>query len=166
MTVVQVLVVNLLTDGLPAVALARDPASPDTMRRPPQGLGTLLGRELGHPGDRRRRGRARRIRGLPRGPRVGARRGPDDGLRHRRPRGAGAGLRGASPRSPAWRAGRNPALILAVAGSVLVVAASIYLPLGRELLETAWLGPAELGIVLLLALLPTVVLEAAKAVRR
>jgi calcium-translocating P-type ATPase len=35
MTVVQVLLVNVLTDGLPAVALARDPASPDTMSRPP-----------------------------------------------------------------------------------------------------------------------------------
>ena len=71
-----------------------------------------------------------------------------------------------APRSPAWRAGRNPALILAVTGSVLVVAASIYLPLGRELLGTAWLGPVELGIVLLLALLPTAILEAAKALRR
>jgi Ca2+-transporting ATPase len=35
MTVVQVLVVNVLTDGLPAVALTRDPPSPFVMRRPP-----------------------------------------------------------------------------------------------------------------------------------
>ena len=71
-----------------------------------------------------------------------------------------------APRSPAWRAGRNPALILAVTGSVLVVAASIYLPLGRELLETTWLGPAELAMMLLLTLLPTAVLEVAKGLRR
>ena len=36
MTVVQILLVNVLTDGLPAVALARDPASPDTMSRRPE----------------------------------------------------------------------------------------------------------------------------------
>ena len=36
MTVVQVLLVNVLTDGLPAVALARDPATPDTMSRRPE----------------------------------------------------------------------------------------------------------------------------------
>ena len=36
MTVVQVLLVNVLTDGLPAVALTRDPAAADTMRRPPE----------------------------------------------------------------------------------------------------------------------------------
>ena len=167
MTVVQVLVVNLLTDGLPAVALARDPASPDTMRRPPQGLGTLLGRELSA------------ILGIA-GVTVGlAAFGAYLAGRELEPDAAQTmafatvalaelvlvfAVR--APRAPAWRAGRNPALILAVAGSVLVVAASIYLPLGRELLETAWLGPAELGIVLLLALLPTAVLEVAKAVRR
>ena len=36
MTVVQVLLVNVLTDGLPAIALARDPAAPQTMDRGPQ----------------------------------------------------------------------------------------------------------------------------------
>ena len=36
MTVVQVLLVNVLTDGLPAIALTRDPAAPDTMRRSPE----------------------------------------------------------------------------------------------------------------------------------
>ena len=36
LTVVQILVVNLLTDGLPAVALAVDPPERDAMRRPPR----------------------------------------------------------------------------------------------------------------------------------
>ena len=44
MTFVQVLVVNVLTDGLPAVALAADSPSPDIMRRPPERSGTLFDR--------------------------------------------------------------------------------------------------------------------------
>ncbi len=36
MTVMQVLLVNVLTDGLPAIALTRDPPAEDTMRRPPE----------------------------------------------------------------------------------------------------------------------------------
>ena len=46
MTVVQVLTVNLLTDGLPAVALTRDPASGVTLRSRPRGHGTLFPRRL------------------------------------------------------------------------------------------------------------------------
>ena len=41
LAVIQVLLVNLVTDGLPALALARDPASPETMTTPPR-----TGREL------------------------------------------------------------------------------------------------------------------------
>ena len=40
-TVVQVLTVEVLTDGLPALALARDPASPETMAVGPR-RGALL----------------------------------------------------------------------------------------------------------------------------
>lgn len=43
MTVVQVLLVNVLTDGLPAVALANDPPAPDVMQRVPERSGTLFG---------------------------------------------------------------------------------------------------------------------------
>ncbi|CAN5221264.1 hypothetical protein BH18ACT14_BH18ACT14_17680 [soil metagenome] len=45
LTVVQVLAVNLLTDGLPALALSRDPESPDAMAR-----GPLRGERLFAPG--------------------------------------------------------------------------------------------------------------------
>lgn len=44
LTVAQILLVNLLTDGLPAVALGVDPADRETMRRPPRPPGEgLLG---------------------------------------------------------------------------------------------------------------------------
>lgn len=46
LTAVQILYVNLATDGLPAIALAFDPHEPDLMRRPPRqpGEGLLTGR--------------------------------------------------------------------------------------------------------------------------
>ena len=44
LAVIQVLLINLLTDGLPALALARDPASPLTMRTLPRRGDHLFGR--------------------------------------------------------------------------------------------------------------------------
>ena len=44
LAVIQVLVVNLVTDGLPAVALAQDPSSPRTMASPPRRGDHLLDR--------------------------------------------------------------------------------------------------------------------------
>ena len=167
MTVVQVLVVNLLTDGLPAVALARDPASGDTMRRPPAGLGTLLGRDLSL-----LLGTAGLAVGLAATAAylAGRELEPDAAQTMAFATIALAELvlvfAVRAPRAPAWRGGRNPALLVAVGLSVLVVAAALYLPLGRDLLDTVSLGAPELALVVGLALLPTVLLEIAKAARR
>ena len=38
----QILWVNLVTDILPAIALIRDPAAPDVMRRPPRAAGEAI----------------------------------------------------------------------------------------------------------------------------
>jgi Ca2+-transporting ATPase len=166
MTVVQVLAVNLLTDGLPAIALARDPASSGTMRRPPAHLGALLGREL-------------TLALATAGVAVGlAAMGAYLAGRELDP-GAAQTMTFATialaelalvfavrtPNRPAWRGDHNPALLLAVIGSVIVVAGAIYTPLGRELTGTEVLGLLELGLVFALSLAPALLVEGAKAVR-
>ena len=167
MTVVQVLAVNLLTDGLPAIALARDPASADTMRRPPAHLGTLLGRELTL---------ALVAAGLGVGLAataaylVGREVDPDAAQTMAFATIALAELvlvfAVRTPHRAAWRGSRNDSLLLAVVGSVFVVAAAIYVPIGRELTGTEALGPLELGLVLALAFAPAALVEIAKLLRR
>ena len=166
MTVVQVLLVNVLTDGLPAVALARDPASPDTMSRPPErtkrlfpavdwcalalvgalvGLAGLAAFILGPDGD------AARTRGF-----------------------ATIALAELvlvfSMRSRlehAWRAPRNPYLFAGVGLSLAIVGLTLFLPWLGEPLGMVTPSPAELALIIALAVIPAIAVEALKgAVRR
>jgi Ca2+-transporting ATPase len=167
MTVVQVLTVNLITDGLPAVALTRDRASPETMRRGPRSQGRLFGRGLQA---------ALGIAGLAIGLAatgaylVGREVAPEAAQTMAFATIALAELifvfSTRSPSAPAWRGPRNLLLVAAVGASALVVAALVYVPQAHALFGTEALGPTELAAVAGFAVLPSVLVEAWKARRR
>jgi P-type Ca2+ transporter type 2C len=167
MTVVQVLTVNLLTDGLPAIALTRDPASPATMLRHPNPIGTLFGREYA-------------LLLAAAGVLVGAAAtAAYVAGRELEPEAAQTMAFATialaelvfvySVRSStvlAWKGPRNAALALSVVASAGLVLVGIYLPFAGELLGTVPLDAGQLAIVLALALVPSMFIETGKLVAR
>jgi Ca2+-transporting ATPase len=166
MTVVQVLLVNVLTDGLPAVALSRDPVSDTAMARGPHsrtrlfgrtdwlmlsGLGGLVG--------------AAALTAFLAGRTTGA---PEQTMAFATVALAELVLVFScrSPREAAWRIPRNGYLLASVAASAAVVALAVYLPELQGPLGTSPLGLSEAALVVALALVPTAVAEAGKAVLR
>ncbi len=167
MTVVQVLLVNVLTDGLPAVALTRDPAAADTMRRPPErgdrlfpprawgalaGIGALVGLAalaafLVGRGDGGEEARTMAFATV-----AFAELALVFSLR--------------SPIRAAWQAPRNLYLLGSVVLSAAIVLAVLYLPMLNEPLATVPLGAPELGVVSALALVPFLCVEIGKALLR
>ena len=167
MTVVQVLLVNVLTDGLPAVALTRDPAAPDTMRRapergdrlfPPRAWGALaaIGALVGL---------AALVAFL-----VGRTDSGDEARTMAFTTIAFAELALVfSLRSPvraAWEAPRNLYLVASVVLSAAVVLVALYMPALNDPLGTVPLDPSELGVVAALAVLPFLCVELGKALSR
>jgi calcium-translocating P-type ATPase len=167
LAVVQVLVVNLVTDGLPAVALAQDPLEPSTMRSPPRHGERLFGRELWWA--------LALIGGV-----VGAATFASFV--------AGRALGGSSaqtmafvtlalaelalvfairsPSSAAWRLPANGWLLWSVLSSVAVVAVSVYLPVVHDAVSTVSLSLPAALVAVALSLLPFALVEGAKAIRR
>jgi Ca2+-transporting ATPase len=167
MTVVQVLTVNLLTDGLPAVALTGDPAAAASARSRPRGHGTLFPRRL-----------VRLLAGI--GLAVGAAATAAYAIgRSLEPEAAQTmafatlalselvlvfSIR--SGTAPFHRASRNVGLLAAVIGSLAVVALVVYVPALHDAFGTTSLGAGAAAVVLALALAPALLAEAAKAVLR
>jgi Ca2+-transporting ATPase len=164
MAVVQVLLINVLTDGLPAIALTQDRAEPGVMRRLPERGDRLF----------TARGWAALIA-------IGALVGlaalaaflaGDDGSAGDAETMAFATVAFAelalvfalrSPIRPFWEAPRNSYLLGSVVLSAALVVLAVYVPGLNDPLATVPLGAAQAAIVLTLAALPFVLVELGKA---
>ena len=167
MTVVQVLLVNVLTDGLPAVALARDPPAAGVSQRPPErsdvlfapaswlALGTV-GLLVG----------AAAIGAFLAGRAID----PDAAQTIAFATIACSELLVVfavrSPLRAAWREPPNGLLLASVAASAALVAIAIYLPALHEPLGTVPLDPGQITLVLGFALVPAIAAESGKALLR
>jgi Ca2+-transporting ATPase len=162
-----VLMVNLVTDGLPAVALARDPASTRTMASPPRrgtqlfdaptwlalaSIGVLVG--------------AATLAAFVAGRAFGG--GIAQTMAFATLALSELALVFAirSPQAHAWQLPRNGWLFWSAGGSALLVAAVVYLPLAHEPFATEPLGLFEALVVSALAIAPLLAVEAGKAVVR
>ncbi|MFN8163580.1 MAG: cation-transporting P-type ATPase [Solirubrobacterales bacterium] len=164
MTVVQVLTVNVLTDGLPAVALAADPPAPDVMRRAPERRDRLFGTWSW--------GALALVGLLVGSASVGAFLVALDLDREAAQTMAFATVALAelifvfavrSPLRPFWGEPANPALLGSIAGSVALLALAVYLPPLHDAFGTVGLTAGQLAIVCGFAVLPFAVVEVAKS---
>ncbi len=171
LTAVQLLWINLVTDGLPALALGLEPSAPDVMRRPPhrpnesvlaRGLGVYIlwvGVVLGGLAF------AAQVVGLQvlRTPAWQTMVFTTLGLVQ-----MSNALSVRSERRSVFRIGflGNPALIGAVLLTIVLQMAVVYVPFLQGVFGTQALTVGELGITVGLAVLLFVILEGAKALRR
>jgi Ca2+-transporting ATPase len=167
MTVIQVLTVNLVTDGLPALALGRDP---------------LVAADLQHgplPADRLFDPALRTALALA-GVAIGAAATAAFLVGRADDQATGQTMAFASivvaelafayscrsATAPAWRSGRATMLSWSVVASLCVLIAALAVAPVRDLLETVALNPTQLLVVVVAGLAPAVLVETVKAIRR
>jgi P-type Ca2+ transporter type 2C len=166
LTILQILLVNLLTDGLPALALGLDPADRDVLRRPPRPPSEGILRPIGPQvaaggaltaaaalaafligwGDAEEVAQTMCFTTL-----VFAQLAYVLSVRGER---------------PFLRAGRNPVLVWAVAGSAAMAALVLAIPALAERFGNVELSAGQLGMALALALVPFAATEGWKQYRR
>ena len=170
---IQILWLNLVTDGLPALALGLEPPEADLMRRRPRPAREPV---VTWPQGRMILGHGAIIAAVTLGAFWLAYRGDASRLPHARTVtftvAAFAQLLFAlscrSDRVPLWRQGLagNPALLVAVAVSALLQLAVVMLPFARPVFEVGTELGSDWALVVAAAVVPCAVVEAAKAVRR
>jgi calcium-translocating P-type ATPase len=162
LAVIQVLVVNVVTDGLPALALSQDPAAPETMTSPPRRGSRLFDRRFWI---------ALAGIGLTVGGATFAAFAAGRALGDAGQTMAFATLSLAelalvygirSFATPAWRLPRNRWLNRSVLASIGAVGLAVFLPQAHELLDTTGLDAFESLVVVALAALPLGVVELVK----
>jgi Ca2+-transporting ATPase len=166
---VQILWINLVTDGLPALALGVEPVEPDAMHRPPRPSGSsILGEGLWQ--------QALVVGLLMAAVTLGVQ---ASALANDWPwqpmvfttlalLQLGNAIAVRSEREFALRLGfrRNPALLLSVAATAALQIALLYVPLGQQVFDTAPLDATQLAIVLVAACTGFVAVECEKAWQR
>jgi Ca2+-transporting ATPase len=167
MTVIQVLTVNILTDGLPAIALARDPASVETMSLGPRPQAALIPRPLAAA-----LGAIGMLVGLAGLAAFLIGRAIDPATAQTMAYATIALSELAlvfSCRSvsvSAWRLPANRYLVGGVVASVALLVATVYVTALHALFGSVPLGPGELAATVGLAVVPFVALESAKAAKK
>ncbi len=166
---IQILWLNLITDGLPALALGLEPPERDVMKRPP--------RPPREPVIPWRRGGLLLVHGLLVGGVAGAAfwiawRGDDARLAHARTftfcvaafsqLGFAIGCRGDRWTAPALGFFTNPALLAALAVSALLQVAVVALPFAQGVFQAAPMRGGDWLAALGLALVPVTVIEVSK----
>ena len=165
LTVLQILLVNLLTDGPPALALGLDPPDRDVLRRPPRApsegiLGPIVWRVAGGGALTGMAAFASFLLGW------------QDGEGAAQTMcfmtllfGQLAYVFAVRGERPFWRGGRNPALLAAAAGSAALGATVLAIPSLADRFGAVELEPHQVVAALGLALVPFAATECAKQVR-